>query len=77
MEMILDILTLLATLLNLTCTVLLYFRLCRPCKEDITDAAVAKAQKEQRDRMDEGIENIMTYEVNGKTGFEPEVWQEV
>jgi hypothetical protein len=74
--MVLDILTFLAALVNLTCTVLLYLRLCRPCQEDVTDAAVEKAQKELRDRMDEGIENIMTYEVNGKTGFEPEVWRE-
>jgi hypothetical protein len=25
----------------------------------------------QRDRMDEGFENLMMFSVNGKTGFEP------
>ena len=30
----------------------------------------AETGRADRDRMNEGFENIMTYEVNGKTGFE-------
>lgn len=38
-----------------------------------SDAEVtAAAEREKKDLMDEGIENIMSYSVNGKTGFETE-----
>jgi len=42
-------------------------------KKDRTDKIVEEAQNERssvKDAIDEGIENIMSYSVNGRTGFE-------
>lgn len=53
-----------------------FAKVCRPKAEDVTDAAVEREMELERDRasrnIDEGIENIMSYSVNGKTGFEQE-----
>lgn len=48
----------------------------RKMQTERTEKAVARAEaeraeeKEARDKIDEGIENIMTFSVGGKTGFE-------
>lgn len=49
-----------------------FAKVCLPSEEDKTDAAVEREM--ERDKasrnIDEGIANIMSYSVNGKTGFE-------
>lgn len=39
-------------------------------RERSDEEVTAAAEREKKDLMDEGIENIMSYSVNGKTGFE-------
>lgn len=40
-------------------------------KKDATDRKVQEEQEqEEADRFNKGVENIMTFAVNGKTGFE-------
>ena len=51
-------------LVNISVTATVYYKLFAPSAEERTDAAVEK------EMMDEGFENIMTFSVNGKTGFE-------
>lgn len=50
----------------------IFAKVCIPSEEDKTDAAVEREM--ERDKasrnIDEGIANIMSYSVNGKTGFE-------
>ena len=55
-------------LVNISVTASLYCKLCMPSKKERTDAAVEEAL--QRNTIEEGFENIMTYSVMGKTGFE-------
>lgn len=49
-----------------------FAKVCLPSEEEKTDAAVEREM--ERDKasrnIDEGIANIMSYSVNGKTGFE-------
>lgn len=49
-----------------------FAKVCLPSEEERTDAAVEREM--ERDKasrnIDEGIANIMSYSVNGKTGFE-------
>lgn len=75
--MLFDILLLLVLLANLYCTVLLYRRATRHDEEESADEAVEAAIKKERDLMSEGLDNIMLFSVNGKTGMEPENWREV
>lgn len=42
----------------------------RRTEERVQEAMDEEAGKARRDELDEGFENIMTYSVNGKTGFE-------
>lgn len=50
----------------------IFAKVCLPSEEEKTDAAVEREM--ERDKasrnIDEGIANIMSYSVNGKTGFE-------
>lgn len=42
----------------------------RRTEERVQEAMDEEAEKARRDELDEGFQNIMTYSVNGKTGFE-------
>ena len=46
----------------------LYIKLFVPTRKDRLERRVE--QNMTRDRMDEGVENIMTFSVKGRTGFE-------
>lgn len=50
----------------------IFAKVCLPSEEERTDSAVEREM--ERDKasrnIDEGIANIMSYSVNGKTGFE-------
>ena len=72
MELFLLFMNSLLGLVELIFVAVMFRRLCCPSAEAQTDKVVEQAQERQRDLMNEGIENIMTYSVNGKTGFEPE-----
>lgn len=76
MNWIFNLLILLAVLANLTFTLRMYLHSRRHVEEDATDKAVDKAKKEAYDPIGEGLDNIMLFSVNGKTGFEPENWRE-
>lgn len=76
MNWIFDLLILLAVLANLAFSVRMYLHSHRHAAEDATDKAVDKAKKEAYDPIGEGLDNIMLFSVNGKTGFEPENWRE-
>lgn len=79
MELILTVLILLCCAANLACSVRMYRRLHRHDEADRIDRAVEKAAAEEeakkKDLIDEGIDNILLYSVNGKTGFERDSWQ--
>lgn len=79
MELILDILIFAAAAANLLFTLDLWRRSHRHDAEDEIDEEVVKTVMEearQRDLVGEGLDNIMMFSVNGKTGFEPENWRE-
>ena len=78
MELILEILIFAAAAANLLFTLDLWRRSHRHDDEDECDAEVSAAKEEarQRDLVGEGLDNIMMFSVNGKTGFEPENWRE-
>lgn len=58
---------------NLFLTAILYVRLCLPDEEERLERKVNETmRRERRDPIDEGIDNIMRFEVGGKTGFERE-----
>lgn len=42
----------------------------RRTEERVQEAMDEEAGKARRDELDEGFQNIMTYSVNGKTGFD-------
>lgn len=50
----------------------IFAKVCLPSEEARTDAAVeCEMERDKASRnIDEGIANIMSYSVNGKTGFE-------
>lgn len=50
----------------------IFAKVCLPSEEERTDAAVEREiERDKASRnIDEGIANIMSYSVNGKTGFE-------
>ena len=58
--------------LNLLFVAAVFAKVCLPSEKEKTDAAVEREM--ERDKasrnIDEGIANIMSYSVNGKTGFE-------
>ena len=76
MNWIFDLLILLAVLANLAFSVRMYLHGRRHAAEDAADEAVEEAKKAERDLIGEGLDNIMLFSVNGKTGFEPENWRE-
>lgn len=76
MDWIFGILILLAVLANLFFTLRMYLQAFRHAEEDAADEAVDKAKKEAYDPIGEGLDNIMLFSVNGKTGFEPENWRQ-
>ena len=58
--------------LNLLIVAAVFAKVCLPSEEEKTDAAVEREMERDKARrnIDEGIANIMSYSVNGKTGFE-------
>ena len=75
--MMIDILILLLVGADIAMTTALFLRVTRNDAEQELDESVEKAMKRERDMMSEGLDNIMMFSVNGKTGMEPENWQEV
>lgn len=75
--MLLDILILLAVLADVGLTLALYRRMTRRDAEAALDDKVNEMMRAERDKMSEGLDNIMMFSVNGKTGMEPENWREV
>ena len=75
--MVFDILILLAVLADVGLTLALYKRMTRRDAEAALDDTVEQLMKKERDMMSEGLDNIMMFSVNGKTGMEPENWREV
>lgn len=75
--MLLDILILLAVLADVGLTLALYLRVTRKDAEAALDDKVNEMMQAERDKMSEGLDNIMMFSVNGKTGMEPENWREV
>lgn len=75
--MMIDILILLLVGANIAITTALFLRVTRNDAEQELDKSVEEAMKRERDAMSEGLDNIMMFSVNGKTGMEPENWQEV
>lgn len=49
-----------------------FAKVCLPSEEERTDSAVEREMERDKasHNIDEGIANIMSYSVNGKTGFE-------
>lgn len=75
--MLLEILILLAVLADVGLTLALYLRVTRRDAEAALDDKVNEMMQAERDKMSEGLDNIMMFSVNGKTGMEPENWREV
>lgn len=76
--MVFDILILLAVVADAVLTLAVYRRMTRNDAERELDERVAEAAlKAEKDLMSEGLDNIMMFSVNGKTGMEPENWREV
>lgn len=75
--MVLMILILLAVLADIGLTLALYQRMTRRDAEVALDEQVEQLMQKERDMMSEGLDNIMMFSVNGKTGMEPENWREV
>ena len=75
--MLLEILILLAVLADVGLTLALYRRMTRRDAEAALDDKVSEMMQAERDKMSEGLANIMMFSVNGKTGMEPENWREV
>ena len=76
MAWILDILILGCVAANIVCSVRMYRRMNRHAEEERNEQAVETAAAEQKkDLIDEGIDNILLFSVNGKTGFEQDMWQ--
>lgn len=76
MDWIFDMLIFLVVVANFAMTAEMYRRMTRHDAEDAADEAVDKAKKEEYDPIGEGLDNIMLFSVNGKTGFEPENWRQ-
>ena len=70
--MLLDILILLIVSANAGMAMAMYTRMTRRDAETALDDKVEEAMKRERDAMSEGLDNIMMFSVNGKTGMEPE-----
>lgn len=75
MAWILDILILGCVAANLLFSVRMYRRMNRRAEEERNEQAVETAAAEKKDLIDEGIDNILLFSVNGKTGFEQDIWQ--
>lgn len=67
--MIADVIIICLLLINLSVSGYILSKL-MPSAEARLDAEVEQAQREERNLIEEGFENIMTYSVMGKTGFE-------
>lgn len=69
MTMILLLFVLVLTAADAALTALVFLRVYRHADEERLERKVEDSIS-RRDPMDEGIENILTFNVNGKTGFE-------
>jgi hypothetical protein len=59
-------------------TLAVYRRMTRnDAERELDERVVEAALKAEKDLMSEGLDNIMLFSVNGKTGMEPENWREV
>lgn len=76
--MLLEILILLAVVADAVLTLAVYRRMTRnDAERELDERVVEAALKAEKDLMSEGLDNIMLFSVNGKTGMEPENWREV
>lgn len=76
--MLLEILILLAVVTDVALTLAVYRRMTRnDAERELDERVVEAALKAEKDLMSEGLDNIMLFSVNGKTGMEPENWREV
>ena len=76
--MLLEILILLAVVSDVALTLAVYRRMTRnDAERELDERVVEAALKAEKDLMSEGLDNIMLFSVNGKTGMEPENWREV
>jgi hypothetical protein len=76
--MLLEILILLAVVADVVLTLAVYRRMTRnDAERELDERVVEAALKAEKDLMSEGLDNIMLFSVNGKTGMEPENWREV
>lgn len=76
--MLLEILILLAVAADAVLTLAVYRRMTRnDAERELDERVVEAALKAEKDLMSEGLDNIMLFSVNGKTGMEPENWREV
>lgn len=76
--MLLEILILLAVVADVALTLAVYRRMTRnDAERELDERVVEAALKAEKDLMSEGLDNIMLFSVNGKTGMEPENWREV
>ena len=76
--MLLEILILLAVAADAVLTLAVYRRVTRnDAERELDERVVEAALKAEKDLMSEGLDNIMLFSVNGKTGMEPENWREV
>jgi hypothetical protein len=77
-DMLLEILILLAVAADVVLTLAVYRRMTRnDAERELDERVVEAALKAEKDLMSEGLDNIMLFSVNGKTGMEPENWREV
>jgi Tfp pilus assembly protein PilX len=77
-DMLLEILILLAVVADVALTLAVYRRMTRnDAERELDERVVEAALKAEKDLMSEGLDNIMLFSVNGKTGMEPENWREV
>ena len=70
MTMILLLFVLMLTAADTALIALVFLRIYRNAGEEQLERKVQESISRRRDPMDEGIENILTFSVNGKTGFE-------
>ena len=75
--MLLEILILLAVAADAVLTLAVYRRVTRnDAERELDERVVEAALKAEKDVMSEGLDNIMLFSVNGKTGMQPENWRE-
>ena len=70
LTMILLLFVLVLTAVDTALIALVFLRVYRTVATERLERKVEESISRRRDPMDEGIENILTFSVNGKTGFE-------